>query len=341
MKTKIGIPKALLYFRYHTLWESFFEKLDCEIVESEDTTKAVLSNGMNYAIDEACLSYKIYLGHLASLIGKCDYILIPRIATFADREIVCTRFQALYDVVKNTFRDQDFKILDYNVDVMEGKTEQDGFIEMGRRLGKSKKESLEAYLFAKGAMEEEQKMKLREQNKKLKTDNIKLLVVSHPYNIYDSYVGKPVSDYLEEPVEDDILSQLKLDTSTVNVQQPGEYIYTVYYKKKSFQGKVLVKEKPIPEVTIKQTITLKAISVPIGTPISQDIAYYVIEAIPDEVRNNMQLDISRVNPDQAGDYTYTITYNGAFYPGSYKVYDPNPVPQTQTNTSTQGQGVTP
>ncbi len=150
-----------------------------------------------------------------------------------------------------------------------------------------------------------------------------------------------VSDYLEEPVEDDILSQLKLDTSTVNVQQPGEYIYTVYYKKKSFQGKVLVKEKPIPEVTIKQTITLKAISVPIGTPISQDIAYYVIEAIPDEVRNNMQLDISRVNPDQAGDYTYTITYNGAFYPGSYKVYDPNPVPQTQTNTSTQGQGVTP
>lgn len=198
MKTKIGIPKALLYFRYHTLWESFFEKLDCEIVESEDTTKAVLSNGMNYAIDEACLSYKIYLGHLASLIGKCDYVLIPRIATFADREIVCTRFQALYDVVKNTFRDQDFKILDYNVDVMEGKTEQDGFIEMGRRLGKSKKESLEAYLFAKGAMEEEQKMKLREQNKKLKTDNIKLLVVSHPYNIYDSYVGKPVSDYLEE-----------------------------------------------------------------------------------------------------------------------------------------------
>lgn len=198
MKTKIGIPKALLYFRYHTLWESFFEKLDCEIVESENTTKEILSNGMNYAIDESCLSYKIYLGHLKSLIGKCDYILIPRIATFADREIVCTRFQALYDVVKNTFRDEDFEILDYNIDVMEGKTEQDGFIEMGRRLGKSKKESLEAYLFAKGAMEQEQKMKLKEQNKKLKSDDIKLLLVSHPYNTYDTYVGKPVSDYLEE-----------------------------------------------------------------------------------------------------------------------------------------------
>ena len=141
MKTKIGIPKALLYYRYETLWKTFFERLDCEIVESGDTTKEILTRGTSFAIDEACLSYKIYLGHLESLIGKCDYILIPRIATFGDREIVCTRFQALYDVVKNTFRDRDFKIIDYNVDVYEGHTEQQGFIEMGKQLGKSKKEN--------------------------------------------------------------------------------------------------------------------------------------------------------------------------------------------------------
>ena len=100
MKTKIGIPKALLYHRYKTLWKTFFERLDCEIVESGDTTKEILTRGTSFAIDEACLSYKIYLGHLESLIGKCDYILIPRIATFGDREIVCTRFEAIYDVVK-------------------------------------------------------------------------------------------------------------------------------------------------------------------------------------------------------------------------------------------------
>ena len=198
MKTKIGIPKALLYFRYRTLWKTFFEKLDCEIIESEDTTKEVLSRGVNYAIDEACLSYKVYLGHLESLIGKCDYILIPRIATFKDREIVCTRFQALYDVVCNTFRDRDFKILDYNVDVYGGHTEQEGFLNMGKVLGKSKKETLEAYIYAKGAMEEEHKALLREQNKKLNTDNIKILLVSHPYNTYDAYVGSPVINYLEE-----------------------------------------------------------------------------------------------------------------------------------------------
>ncbi len=195
--TKIGIPKALLYYRYHTLWETFFTKLGCEIVESEETTKEILSRGTNFAIDEACLSYKIYLGHLESLIGKCDYILIPRIATFCDREIVCTRFQAVYDVVKNTFRDRDFKILDYNVDVCEGFSEQDGFIKMGQELGKSKKESLEAYIYAKGAMDAEHKKQIKLQKEELKKDNIKILLISHPYNTYDNYVGKPVVDFLK------------------------------------------------------------------------------------------------------------------------------------------------
>ena len=157
-----------------------------------------------------------------------------------------------------------------------------------------------------------------------------------------------VSDYLEEPVEDDILSQLKLDTSTVNVQQPGEYIYTVYYKKKSFQGKVLVKEKPAPEVVV-QIYTLKSISVPIGTPVSQDVAYYVVQAIPDEVRNAMILHIENVNPDVPNSYVYSIEYNGLFYQGTYVVFNPN-VNQEQSQGQTgqtgqqegvSGQGVTP
>ena len=198
MKTKIGIPKALLYYRYETLWKTFFERLDCEIVESGDTTKEILTRGTSFAIDEACLSYKIYLGHLESLIGKCDYILIPRIATFAEREIVCTRFEALYDVVCNIFRDRDIKILDYNVDVYEGHTEKDAFINMGKILGKSKKETLDAYLYAKGAMDIEHKKKVKEQEKLLKSSkDIKILLVAHPYNTYDAYIGSPVVDYLK------------------------------------------------------------------------------------------------------------------------------------------------
>ena len=73
----IGIPRAMLYHRYSVLWDSFFSGLGIGTVVSEPTTKGILEEGTSYAIDEACLATKIFLGHVKSLIGKCDYILIP------------------------------------------------------------------------------------------------------------------------------------------------------------------------------------------------------------------------------------------------------------------------
>ena len=48
---KIGIPKALLYYRYSILWNNFFETLNCKIIESIDTNKQILELGKNYSID--------------------------------------------------------------------------------------------------------------------------------------------------------------------------------------------------------------------------------------------------------------------------------------------------
>ncbi len=82
----IGIPKSLLYHRYNTLWESFFEYLDIDTITSPSTNKEILEEGIKYANDEACLSLKIYLGHIKYLANKCDYILIPRIESLKKYE---------------------------------------------------------------------------------------------------------------------------------------------------------------------------------------------------------------------------------------------------------------
>ena len=113
-KITIGIPKAFLYYRYHVLWETFFKNLDCNIVVSNNTTKETIELGKTYSIDESCLSSKIYLGHVASLINKCDYLLIPRVDNYGKNEKVCVKFNANYDIVKNLFPNN--KILDYNID---------------------------------------------------------------------------------------------------------------------------------------------------------------------------------------------------------------------------------
>ena len=42
---KIGIPRALLYYRYGVLWETFFRELGMETVLSPHTNKNLLDAG--------------------------------------------------------------------------------------------------------------------------------------------------------------------------------------------------------------------------------------------------------------------------------------------------------
>ena len=102
---KIGLPKALLYHYYAPLWKAFFDELGVDYIVSSDTTIKTLIVGKEKSIDEACLALKIYLGHIEELKEKCDYILVPRIFSLVKSEQVCTNFNALYDLVRNTFKD--------------------------------------------------------------------------------------------------------------------------------------------------------------------------------------------------------------------------------------------
>ncbi len=194
---KIGLPRALLYYRYKDLWEIFFKELNCELIISEETNKRILADGIAYSIDECCLPSKIYMGHIYSLIGKCDYILVPRVDSYGAKNMVCVKFNALYDIVKNTF--PNVSLLDYNIDVLKGANEQRGFIQMGRVLGKSYLESLLAYRKAKSMHIKKEKQKTELEVKLLNSYNkLKILIVSHPYNTYDKLIGYPIIDSINK-----------------------------------------------------------------------------------------------------------------------------------------------
>lgn len=194
---KIGLPRAFLYYKYKKLWEVFFEELGCQIVVSEESNKKILSDGINLSIDESCLPSKIYMGHVQSLIGKCDYILVPRIASFGKGEMACTKFNAMYDIVKNTL--QGIHLIDYNIDVNNGNHELQGFLHMGKVIGKGNIETLKAYINAKKQNRIYHKSKVSLQSKVLESSKqMKILIVSHPYNTYDKLIGYPIIKYLKE-----------------------------------------------------------------------------------------------------------------------------------------------
>lgn len=192
----IGLPRAMLYYRYKALWETFFTELGCDIVISRETNKKILENGINHSIDENCLPSKIYMGHVHFLIGKCDYILVPRIANYGKNNDVCVKFLALYDIVKSTFKN--IELLDYNIDIKNGKKEPAGFLKMGERLQKGKLKTLRAYKRAKLAQRNFEKENHFLQQKVLEsTTKPKILIVSHPYNTYDRFIGYPVIELIK------------------------------------------------------------------------------------------------------------------------------------------------
>lgn len=192
----IGIPQAFLYFRYRTLWETFFEALGIQTVISGPTDRAILRRGTMLAIDEACLSSKIYLGHVDALVGKCDKVFVPRIANFGHKEILCTKFAALSDIVRNTFRHRDIELLDLDIDVRGGKREVTAFLALGKALDRKKPQVLYAYLLAKQAEQLANAEAVRKQDLLLEREGVKILVVGHSYNVFDEWVGKPVLRYL-------------------------------------------------------------------------------------------------------------------------------------------------
>ncbi len=195
---KIGIPRAFLYYKYHYLWETFFEELGIEYIVSPYTNREIYKQGSIWAIDEACLSSKIYLGHVDYLIDKCDYVLVPRVFGYGTDGTVCTKFQAIYDVVKNTFRDRNIKILFYNINPKETANEFRAFLKIGKFLGKKKAAITRAYVIAKQSQKMHQEMDLKYQEQLLEKDGLKILLVGHQYNVYDRYIGSPIIQYLKE-----------------------------------------------------------------------------------------------------------------------------------------------
>lgn len=270
----IGLPRAMLYYRYAVLWKTFFSQLGMETITSAPTTKGVLEEGTACAIDEACLATKIFMGHVKSLIGKCDYILIPRISNFGQQRSMCTKFEALYDMTANTFRSTGQKFLSYNVDVRHKQDEEKAFLDMGVLLGFHRKEAEKAYKKAKKAELEDLKLKIKNQEKLYQLPKTKILVAGHSYMIEDAYIGKPVLKMLRKldavPIRADITERktaleqsLKL-SPTLKWEVNREIAGSVYKNRERVDGIILLSAFPCgPDSMVNEMLMRKNNGIPV------------------------------------------------------------------------------
>ena len=100
---KIGIPRALLYFKNEKFWTTFFDEIGADYIISPETNREILTRGENLSIDETCLPTKLLIGHVDWLIDKCDYVFVPRVAFWRGYSM-CTKFLAQTDLVSKIGR---------------------------------------------------------------------------------------------------------------------------------------------------------------------------------------------------------------------------------------------
>ncbi len=270
----VGLPRAMLYYRYEILWKSYFTELGVKYIVSEPTNKEMIKEGTARSIDEACLSTKIFMGHVNSLIGKCDYILVPRISNFGLKRNMCTKFEALYDMTCNVFRKSGQKFISYDLDELKNLTEEKAFIGLGEELGYTKKEAISAYKTAKKAEADFLKNQVKAQEALFKKPGLKILIASHSYVEQDAYIGKPVTSYLKKmgvvPIYADVVDRKDAIKQSVKVSPTlkwefsREIVGSLNINRKKIDGIILLSAFPCgPDSMVNEMIIRRFSGLPI------------------------------------------------------------------------------
>ncbi len=194
MGAKVGLPQALLYYRYHSAWQTFFTALDCEVVEASGPTDQVVNDAVKLANDEACFPVKLFLGHVENLKDKVDYLFVPRMVSVNSDEYLCPKFMGLPDVVRYNISDLP-PLIDVTVNLRDNKLNLiKTAVEIGKKLDKGYWQVMKAAWKAWQAHKAHYK-KMRE--KTTETD-YKVGLLGHEYIIHDDQLSMDLIDNLQD-----------------------------------------------------------------------------------------------------------------------------------------------
>ncbi len=185
---RIGIPQAFIYYKHPGLWEDFFRTLGLEVILSGTTNRDILEAGVRITESESCLPVKIYYGHCQKLLEqKIDILFSPRYISLKKNRLGCPKFFALADVIPYMF-DRRVKICAPYVNFNE-KDLAATLRAVAQKLNFSD-EKIESVLPAVLSREEARRAEKQRQFENVMASSRPIvLLISHPYNLYDSFVN--------------------------------------------------------------------------------------------------------------------------------------------------------
>ncbi|HEY3375238.1 MAG TPA: acyl-CoA dehydratase activase-related protein [Candidatus Aquicultor sp.] len=194
----VGVPQALLYYKYYPLWESFLHGLGAEIAVSNPTTKKTINLGTAAAENELCLPVKVFFGHVLDVKDCVDALFIPRVISVESGAYTCPKFLGLPDLAKTA--DTALPLIlepEFNARLGTRKFYQ-AILDFGKFFTNKKSQTIRAWMDGVTAQKAFQK-KLEAGLTPVEAiagvepqparGGLKIGVVGHPYNVYDSYTS--------------------------------------------------------------------------------------------------------------------------------------------------------
>ncbi|MCQ1528800.1 acyl-CoA dehydratase activase-related protein [Lutispora saccharofermentans] len=212
---KIGIPRALLYYYYHPLWKTFFEKLGFEVVTSGKTTKELIDRGIKASVPEICVPIKIFNGHVLELLDAgVDYLFVPRMMNIRKGEFFCPKFMGLPDMVRYSLPGAQDRILFPKIaSSSDDISDVHIYSEMGEALGVSHKQIKDALLDGQKSWEEFRRISQKgytalealdyvetgkKSDKPMEAYKVTIGLMGYVYDVYDEFVSMGIVDRLRE-----------------------------------------------------------------------------------------------------------------------------------------------
>jgi len=242
---RIGIPRALLYYQYYPMWKTFFEELGAEVVVSPPTTQTMLAEGSARVVADTCLPVKVFLGHVLSLVEKCDWIFIPAIRSVKNKVYNCSKFLGLPDMTKAVVPESP-PILDIDIDINKGKRVlYQAIYQLGRHFTwnpfKVRQASLtawQAHLNYRELMSShgltppeaiEKTSGLEVSSSHPASTRATIALIGHPYLLYDEYINHRLIHRLERAhnkvLTPEMLTTQELESAIVKLVGKAYWTY--------------------------------------------------------------------------------------------------------------------
>ena len=152
-KGRVGIPRALMFYRYFPFWRPFLEGLGW---------KVMVSDGMKQKekiiyFEDSCLPMKLLVTHAMQLKDKVDHLFVPRLVSVHRNYIMCPKFRGAPDIVRLA-TGENVSVIDETIDLQKGGMSLlQTFLKIGERLGASRQESKKAFREAEHSFNEFQR----------------------------------------------------------------------------------------------------------------------------------------------------------------------------------------